>query len=30
VAGVSKMKVAYLPVFKFNLTSRGLKTLPNK
>jgi len=24
------MKVAYLPTFKFNLTSRGLKTLPNK
>jgi len=24
------MKVAYFPAFKFNLTSRGLKTLPHK
>jgi len=24
------MKVAYLPAFKFNLTSRGVNTLPNK
>jgi len=24
------MKVALLPAFKFNLTSRGLKILPNK
>jgi len=24
------MKVAYLLAFKFNLTSRGMKTLPNK
>ena len=30
VAAVSQMKVAYLLAFKFNLTSRGLKTLPNK
>jgi len=24
------MKVAYLPAFKFNLPSHGLKTSPNK